>query len=98
MRVSDRTERRPFLARGVESDMAREKGNRGSDAVMGCLKTARKLDEQGGGTLYDVSKAFQHGMAAPWRAVHSGRWDNGKMVWWGGLGNKADAILNLYAQ
>jgi hypothetical protein len=54
------------------------------------------LDPQ---NLSSFPAAFQHGMAAPWRARVLGdvghnapdRW------WWGGPGNPADAILNLYA-
>ena len=55
------------------------------------------LDAQ---ALSTFPAAFQHGMAAPWRARAlgdvadnaPGRW------WWGGPGNEADAILNVYAR
>ena len=44
--------------------------------------------------------AFQHGMAAPWRARALGDvGDNAPEKWlWGGRQNEADAILNLYAR
>lgn len=50
-------------------------------------------------TLSTFPTAFQHGMAAPWRARalgDIGKNDPGEW-WWGGPANEADAILNVYA-
>ena len=54
------------------------------------------LDEQ---ALSTFPTAFQHGMAAPWRARALGDVGiNAPEGWcWGGPGKEADAILNLYA-
>ena len=71
----------------------------GSTLVLGLSESGLRklgLDQQ---ALSTFPTAFQHGMAAPWRARALGdvgdnapdRW------WWGGPGNEADAILNLYA-
>lgn len=55
------------------------------------------LDEQ---ALATFPTAFQHGMAAPWRSRALGDVGrNAPETWtWGGPGNEADAILNVYAR
>ena len=91
---------RGWLA-AIESDIGYgQRRPAGATLVLGLSESGLRklgLDEQ---TLSTFPTAFQHGMAAPWRARALGdvgdnepdRW------WWGGLENKADAILNLYAQ
>lgn len=85
----------------IESDIGYgERKPDGSTLVLGLSESGLRklgLDDH---ALSTFPTAFQHGMAAPWRARALGdvgdnapdRW------WWGGPWNKADAILNVYAR
>ncbi len=71
-----------------------------STLVLGLASTGlRKLGlaEQ---ALATFPAVFQHGMAAPWRSrVLGDVGRNAPETWsWGGPGNEADAILNVYAE
>ena len=71
-----------------------------STLVLGLSATGLRklgLDEQ---TLATFPTAFQHGMAAPWRSRALGDvGDSAPERWsWGGPGNEADVILNVYAR
>jgi deferrochelatase/peroxidase EfeB len=100
LRLADEPDRgRAWLA-DIESDIGYgETRFDRSTLVLGLSATGLRklgLDER---ALATFSAAFQHGMAAPWRARALGDMgDNAPADWsWGGPGNEADAILNLYA-
>ena len=76
-----------------------ERMPRDSTLVVGLSESGLRklgLDEE---ALSTFPIAFQHGMAKPWRARALGDVGaNAPEKWtWGGPGNEADAVLNLYA-
>jgi Dyp-type peroxidase family len=91
---------RAWLAR-IEDAIGYGEGKpKHSTLVLGLSATGlRKLgiDER---SLATFPTAFQHGMAAPWRSRALGDVGrNAPQTWsWGGPGNEADAILNVYAE
>jgi deferrochelatase/peroxidase EfeB len=91
---------RAWLAR-IEDAIGYGEGRpEGSTSVLGLSATGLRklgLDQE---ALATFPAAFQHGMAAPWRSRALGDVGrNAPETWsWGGPGNEADAILNVYAE
>jgi deferrochelatase/peroxidase EfeB len=84
----------------IESDIGYgERKPDGSTLVLGLSVSGLRKLGLGEQALSTFPTAFQDGMAAPWRARALGDvGDNAPDSWcWGGPGNEADAVLNLYA-
>ena len=91
---------RAWLARIEDAIGYGERRPERSTLVLGLSATGLRklgLDER---SMATFPTAFQHGMAAPWRSRALGDvGDNAPTGWrWGGPGNQADAILNVYAE
>lgn len=84
----------------IESDIGYgERRPDGSTLLLGLSESGLRGLGLTDPALSTFPTAFQHGMAAPWRARALGDvGDNApERWWWGGPRNRADAILNLYA-